>query len=208
MATQAIRGTEVRPRVGAGRAQAFDARPATFCGRLFLPEGIELHLPVPEPIRTPPERGHDRPGDANVIQEVLRSLSRWPRDGLARNAVARSLFSTTVACGDRGHEQGGVADSPIRRFDAMIAAVVRTRGARLAPGYVRDFVDCGRRTICTRHRRHWDWASSVPLPGSRIRHLGGAGWPANGQCPNPPGSEILFVADVGDGPFVLAVDRA
>ena len=32
---------------------------------------------------------------------------------------------------------------PISQFDAQIAGIVRSRGARLATRNVRDFVDCG-----------------------------------------------------------------
>jgi toxin FitB len=35
------------------------------------------------------------------------------------------------------------AGKPISQFDAMIAAVVRSRGATLATRNVKDFVDCG-----------------------------------------------------------------
>lgn len=35
------------------------------------------------------------------------------------------------------------AGKPISQFDAMIAAVVRSRGAMLATRNVKDFVDCG-----------------------------------------------------------------
>jgi predicted nucleic acid-binding protein len=35
------------------------------------------------------------------------------------------------------------AGKPISQFDAMIAAVARSRGAHLATRNVRDFVDCG-----------------------------------------------------------------
>jgi predicted nucleic acid-binding protein len=35
------------------------------------------------------------------------------------------------------------AGKPISQFDAMIAAVVRSRGACLATRNTRDFVDCG-----------------------------------------------------------------
>ncbi len=39
-----------------------------------------------------------------------------------------------------GRRQNG---QPIRQFDAQIAAIVRSRGARLATRNVRDFQDCG-----------------------------------------------------------------
>jgi len=39
-----------------------------------------------------------------------------------------------------GRKQGG---KPISQIDAQIAAIVRSRGARLATRNVRDFADCG-----------------------------------------------------------------
>jgi predicted nucleic acid-binding protein len=39
-----------------------------------------------------------------------------------------------------GRRQGG---KPISQIDAQIAAIVRSRGARLATRNVRDFVECG-----------------------------------------------------------------
>jgi predicted nucleic acid-binding protein len=39
-----------------------------------------------------------------------------------------------------GRKQGG---KPISQINAQIAAIVRSRGARLATRNVRDFVDCG-----------------------------------------------------------------
>jgi predicted nucleic acid-binding protein len=47
-----------------------------------------------------------------------------------------------------GRRQGG---RPIDQIDAQIAAIVRSRGARLATRNLRDFADCGIDVICPWH---------------------------------------------------------
>jgi len=42
---------------------------------------------------------------------------------------------------------GRLAGKPIRQFDAMIAAITKSRGARLATRNIKDFIDCGIRLI-------------------------------------------------------------
>jgi predicted nucleic acid-binding protein len=69
--------------------------------------------------------------------------------------AVRAIFSTDMAGRVLGFDNAAAdvyaeiatsrraAGRPISQFDAMIAAIVRSRGARLATRNVRDFVGCG-----------------------------------------------------------------
>lgn len=89
--------------------------------------------------------------------EIFYGLALLP-DGRRREALlaaARSMFDEDFAGRilpfdsdasriypviAAGRRQGG---QPISQFDALIAAIVRSRGARLATRNKRDFIDCG-----------------------------------------------------------------
>jgi len=78
--------------------------------------------------------GKRRRGLKDAIHAILREGFRGrilPFDGPAAEAYA------TIAVGRRAHGK------PISAFDAQIAAIARSRGARVATRNVDDFDDCG-----------------------------------------------------------------
>ncbi len=87
-----------------------------FCGPALLPDR---------------RRRDDLLGAARAMFEIDLAGRVLPSDSNA------ALVYPQIAA---GRKQGG---KPISQIDAQIAAIVRSRGARLATRNVRDFVECG-----------------------------------------------------------------
>ena len=85
--------------------------------------------------------------DTNVISELMRRApdpkvmvrrSPQPSAGVFANTLTQAeIFCPDIAAARQARGQ------PIRQIDAQIAAIVRSRGARLVTRNVRDAADCG-----------------------------------------------------------------
>ena len=69
-------------------------------------------------------------------QAALAVFSRFPEEILPFDAAAATVYAEIV---DRRERKG----APISGYDAQIAAICRTHGARLATRNVKDYVDTG-----------------------------------------------------------------